>query len=232
MKALEVSKNHKRRVEEGFYTKFCRGIGLDIGFRGMGITEGVEPVLPTAIGIDLDYPAYDGKLLPFPSLSQNYVWAGHVLEHIEDYWTVLNEWMRVLKVGGHLVIILPHAFLYDKSLKQFDIWASCRDHKRLYTPASILSEIEHVLRPNSYRIVHMKDNDQGYDYGQKLYDVPDYNNDCFEIELVLQKIKGPVWNVSGWSTTKLIVYDVPNKITKQCRLLFCKLRRVKNKICK
>jgi len=230
LKALEVSKNNQRRVSEGFYSKYCRGVGLDIGYRGFTNAD-IEPVLPSAIGVDLDFAGYDGKNLPFRSLSKSYVWAGHVLEHIEDYRTALNEWMRVLHHGGHLIILVPHAFLYDKSLRQFDIWHTCPDHKRLYTPASLLSEIEHVLAPNSYRIVHMKDNDYGYDYGQKLYDIPDYNNDCFEIELVLQKIRRPDWQVKGWCLTEAKSIEAPPRFIALWRIFWARLRRLKNKIC-
>ncbi len=85
---------------------------LDIGYRGGD--PNAEPITEHAIGVELDYPGYDGVHLPFPDDSQDTVLAAHVLEPIVDYKPVLRDWLRVLKLGGHMVIMLPPRDLYER----------------------------------------------------------------------------------------------------------------------
>jgi Methyltransferase domain len=181
----EAARNWERRQREGFIAKYLSGNAvLDIGYRG-GVPDS-EPITETAIGIDLDYPGYDGKTLPFPALSQDAVFASHVLEHIEDWQGALADWYRVLKIGGHLVIAVPHRDLYERKSappSRFNL-----GHKRFYSPASLLAEIEEALPVAGYRIRSLRDIDDGFDYG-----VPPERHaaGCYEIELVIQKIAIP-----------------------------------------
>lgn len=181
----ETQKALKRRTESGFLAKYCSGSGLDIGFRG---SEKNASPLPGAIGIETDYPGYDGKTLPFADGQFDFVYSSHCLEHILDSRTAIAEWWRVIKVGGHLVIAVPHQFIYEKRRllpSKFN-----EDHKRFYTPANLLIEIEGTLSVNSYRIRHLQDCDEGYDYAirPEVHPVGEY-----EIECVIQKISSPTW---------------------------------------
>jgi SAM-dependent methyltransferase len=179
--------SHERREAEGFYSKYLSGDAvLDIGYRG-GDPNSV-PVTEKAIGIELDYPGYDGLHLPFDANSQDSVFASHCLEHIEDYKTVLADWYRTLKIGGYLVIAVPHRDLYERKASLPSRFNG--DHKRFYTPASLLNEIEESLPVGGYRIRSLKDVDVGFDYGT----LPDQHaRGSYEIELVIQKIKLPVY---------------------------------------
>ncbi len=188
MRGPETERSHKLRIENGFYDKYLTGMGLDIGYKGS--LADAEPVLPTAIGVDMDYPGYDGIHLPFDSNSLEFVFASHCLEHIKDYSAAIEEWFRVLRVGGHLIIMVPHQYLYEKKAKLPSRWNE--DHKRFYTPASLLKEVEDSLLINSYRVVHLVDNDKGFDYSVG----PErHSNGAYEIELVLKKIARPEWNL-------------------------------------
>src|SRR5713101_7279892 len=90
----EAAKNLDRRERERFFDKYLSGEAiLDIGYRGGDPHS--QPITDKAIGIDLDYPGYDGKTLPFPEASQDAVFASHVLEHIEDWGSALADWYRV-----------------------------------------------------------------------------------------------------------------------------------------
>jgi SAM-dependent methyltransferase len=195
-KAIEAGKMHQDRIDSGFYEKYMQGTGLDIGYKGLELHSDVEPILPNAKGIDLDTPGYDGIHLPFTDESIDFVFASHVLEHIEDYHAALKEWYRVLKIGGFLILMLPHCGLYERSYSVAGAWGSCNDHKRVYTPATLLEEIETaLLNINSYRLVHIRDNDKNYNYDRPTHVDPDFYRECFEIECVLQRIKTPKWNV-------------------------------------
>lgn len=90
---------------------YCQANGVDIG-------SGGDPVVPHAISVDLPDPYTrvgdapiqwrgDGTALPFMGGSLDFVYASHLLEDFADWMPALTEWTRVLKSGGHLVILLP-----------------------------------------------------------------------------------------------------------------------------
>lgn len=174
------------KLDSGFFNKYMSGIGLDIGYAGY--VEGTLPILETAIGIDLNYPGYDGVNLPFPSESQDYVYSSHCLEHILHYQNSLIEWFRVLKIGGHLIIAVPHQYLYEKKLILPSVWNE--GHLRFYTPSSLLKEIEESLQPNSYRVRFLEDGDLNFNYNVIP---PAHSEGQYEITVVIQRIKVPEW---------------------------------------
>lgn len=177
----ESRKTWNNKYLNKFWFKYCNGFGIDIG--GKGYIENVKPILPSAQIVDLDFPNYNGKILPFENNSQDYVYSSHFLEHVEDYKIALQEQFRVLKPGGHIVLVVPHRDLYEKKYELPSRFNG--DHKRFYTPASLLKEIEESLEINTYRIRHLQDNDKGHDYSQPL---EEHSKGCYEIELVLQKL--------------------------------------------
>jgi SAM-dependent methyltransferase len=181
----EAARNFDRRQREGFFENYLSGNAiLDIGYRGGDPKN--EPITETAIGIDLDYAGYDGRILPFPNASQDAVFASHVLEHIEDWAAALADWYRVLKIGGYMVIAVPHRDLYERKSAPPSRFNG--DHKRFYTPASLLNEIEEALPVGGYRIRSLRDIDDDFDYTIP----PDQHAaGCYEIELVVEKIPIP-----------------------------------------
>ncbi|MCK5624957.1 class I SAM-dependent methyltransferase [Candidatus Pacearchaeota archaeon] len=92
--------------------------GLDIGC-------GKRKSLPTAIGIDkgrgfaetklnlISFAkpdlVWDAKTLPFKDSTIDWITSSHVIEHFEEPVKVLNEWLRVLKIGGIISLIIPIA---------------------------------------------------------------------------------------------------------------------------
>jgi hypothetical protein len=106
---------------------------------------------------------------------------------------MIRDWHRVLRSGGFIVCLVPHQFLYEKKRSRPSLWNA--DHKRFYTPATLLGEFEASLQPNTYRVRHLRDNDENYTYhiGPEAHAEGGY-----EIELVVQKIDKPKWNLSGW----------------------------------
>lgn len=186
----ESRRTYLQKLDNGFFTKYMGGAcGLDIGFQGH--KGPVEPILPSATGVDLGYPGYDGLTLPFTDNSQDYIYSSHCLEHITQYIHVLRDWHRVIKVTGYIVIVVPHAHLYEKKASPPSDFN--RGHRRFYTPASLLSEVEEALPPNSYRVRFLEDGDDKFDYsrGPGLH-----SNGQYEITLVLQKIPLPTWSLA------------------------------------
>lgn len=177
----ESQKTLLTKSYNGFFTKYMSGIGLDVGFGGY--VDSVLPILPNAIGVGLDYPGYDGVCLPWADGSLDYVYSSHVLEHIADFVAVLQDWRRVLKVGGHLVIVVPSADLYEKKPVPPSIWNA--DHRRFYTPATLLQDLDRAFERQSFRVRHMRENDEGHDYGAPS---SVHGSWLYEVEVVLQKL--------------------------------------------
>lgn len=98
---------------------YCVGRGLDVGC-------GCAKTTPEAIGVDLvpkgelgrfgsqvlrpsaaDVCASGDEMPMFADSSMDYVVARHNLEHYVDVVKTLQEWSRVLKPGGALVVVMP-----------------------------------------------------------------------------------------------------------------------------
>ena len=109
-------------------TKYCVGNGCDIG-------SGGSPVVPTAIQVELPLDQYtkyrggdihrspiqwhgDGRQLPFKDKTLDYVFSSHLLEDFLHWKPILIEWTRVLKKGGHLVILIPDKERWQAALRK------------------------------------------------------------------------------------------------------------------
>ncbi len=133
----------------------------------------------------------DAAMAPIaPSASQAAVFAGYRLQEIADYRAALQGWFAAVREGGHLVVVVPHAFLHDRLDALPSRWNPAQ--RRLYTPASLLDEVEEALAPNSYRVRRLADDDAGYDYGLEPALPPTGHHD---ILLVLERIAPPAWNL-------------------------------------
>lgn len=187
----EASRTFKEKLSNGFFSNYMAGeVIIDVGYRGQ--YEDAVPIFPHAVGVDLDFPGYDGSRLPFTDASVDTVYSSHMLEHAVDYRTTICDWHRVVRPNGFIVCVVPHQFLYEKKRSPPSRWNA--DHKRFYTPASLLREFEESLEPNTYRIRHLRDNDENYSYGVG----PEaHAGGGYEIELVVQKIERPKWDLAG-----------------------------------
>jgi hypothetical protein len=119
------------------------------------------------------------------------VLAAYLLQDQADYRAVLQAWFAAVRTGGHLVIVVPHAFLYDRQLELPSQWEPLQ--KRLYTPASLMAEVEEALAPNSYRVRYLGDGDQHYDYAAPIDREPEGHSD---VMLAIEKIAQPAWSLS------------------------------------
>ena len=50
----------------------------------------------------------NGDNLPFKDNTLDFVFTSHVLEHFYDPIKALQEWYRVIKIGGYVFMIIPH----------------------------------------------------------------------------------------------------------------------------
>src|ERR1035437_5555824 len=177
----ESRKSWEDKWMHGFFRIYMYGIGLDIG--GTGYLENVHAILPDAQIVDLNYPGYDGKTLPFEDGSQDYVYSSHCLEHVSNRKDMIQNWYRVTKKGGYIIIVVPHMDLYERKDSLPSKWNE--DHKVFFRPSNLIKEIEDSLPINSYRIRHLLENDTDHIYGVP---VEIHASGNYEIEIVLEKL--------------------------------------------
>jgi SAM-dependent methyltransferase len=87
-----------------------------------------------------DMPGDVTKLDMFADGTVDTVFSSHTLEHVDDHVAVLREWWRLLKVGGYLVLYLPHADWYPN----IGMPGSNPDHKRDFRNADITDAMQQV----------------------------------------------------------------------------------------
>ena len=128
----ECSKSIARRMRDpNFINMYFSGYGLDIG----GLPD------PLSIYSELfcqmkDVRTWDWKdgdaqfLHTVDSEVYDFVHSSHCLEHLTDPFEGINNWFRVVKPGGYLIITLPDEDLYEQGE-----WPPTfnKDHKNTFT---------------------------------------------------------------------------------------------------
>lgn len=149
-----------------------RGRGLDLGC-------GQFKVLPHVIGIDDgDHAALFGhsflanlkmnaeKLDIFATQSMDFVFSSHLLEHIEDYREALKEWWRVVKIGGKLILYLPHKDFYPNIGKE----GANPTHKHDFLPADIIRamELNSTAKNGNFDLIECQERNEDQEYSMLL----------------------------------------------------------------
>ena len=70
----------------------------------------------------------------------DFVFSSHLLEHLQDTRAALTEWWSKLKVGGYLVLYLPHRDHYP----HMGTVGSNPDHKHDFCEADIVEHMKTV----------------------------------------------------------------------------------------
>jgi ADP-heptose:LPS heptosyltransferase len=142
--SLENSKNDEASKIRWELVPYFRGKCLDIGC-------GPYRVFPHFVGVDnghhwghFDNVRVDdaADLSQFGSAAWDMTFSSHLLEHFpyKDVPAVLREWMRVTKIGGHLVLYLPDEDQYPKVGKEF----ANADHKWDVSYDKLIAAMEKV----------------------------------------------------------------------------------------
>jgi len=135
-----------RRHEMNEVIDYTKGTGIEVGC-------GLNKIHTSAIGVnivlsdnDYGYPygaqiKSDGTSLPwFSNNSLDYVFSSHCLEHFHEPMKALLEWTRILKVGGYLVLILPHKKYYPNIGHP----KANKDHKHDFLPEDVKKMIDKI----------------------------------------------------------------------------------------
>jgi ubiquinone/menaquinone biosynthesis C-methylase UbiE len=130
----ETSKAVERRsVDKRFAEKYIVGEVIDIGAGADGIGAHKNQFPKITNVKDWDLP--DGDAMLMANASDNTydcVHSSHCLEHMVDPVLALENWIRIAKPGGYIVVLVPEEDLYEQGF-----WPSRYngDHKHTWTIA-------------------------------------------------------------------------------------------------
>ncbi|HWA39684.1 MAG TPA: class I SAM-dependent methyltransferase [Burkholderiales bacterium] len=112
----ECGKSMLRRVHDiRFATRYFVGDGIDVG-AGEDPLHFYAELFPAMRSCRAwEWNDGDGATLPgVADESFDFVHASHSLEHLDDPRVALRNWARVLRPGGHIVILVPDEDLYEQ----------------------------------------------------------------------------------------------------------------------
>lgn len=112
----EQSKAAKRRFDDGnFHNRYFMGRGIDIGCGADNLNNlrhvfrGIQEVRPW------DLPDGDAQYMAgVPDNEFDFVTSSHCLEHMHDPRIALENWIRICKPNGHLIITVPDREMYEQ----------------------------------------------------------------------------------------------------------------------
>ncbi len=153
-----MSETAKHRHIVGFYVG---GNGIDIGSAG-------DPVCDWAIQIELSQQSYrnynlsraQARLhfhaddavtnLPFKDGTLDFLHSSHLLEDFADWQPILDEWSRVLKPGGFMIVSVPdHVRFRAYVQRHLPIDVDNLSHKR----ESFVGDLSAWLKPMGYSML-------------------------------------------------------------------------------
>jgi SAM-dependent methyltransferase len=128
----ECQKSVQRRLyDPAFHQFYFVGDGIDIGGGYDGL-DNYAKLFPRIRSVrNWDVKDGDAQLMAgVPDALYDFVHSSHCLEHMRDPYEALKNWWRILKPGGHLVVMVPDEDLYEQG-----VWPSTfnGDHKRTFT---------------------------------------------------------------------------------------------------
>jgi hypothetical protein len=123
----------RRAASRLFTERVCVGHAIDIGSGPDPLHTNGFPLLRHVDEWDLDRG--DATFMrDVPKESYDLVYSSHCLEHIQHPLVAVDRWWELVKIGGHLVIVVPDEELYER----FE-WPPHRnsDHKHSYSTMTL-----------------------------------------------------------------------------------------------
>src|SRR3990167_2551183 len=125
----------------------------------------------TPMNPDMTVP--DGcNLTMFADGQCDFIFSSHLLEHVEDHKAALRDWWRLLKVGGHLCLYLPHKLFYPNIGQPF----ANKDHKHDFMPQDI---VDAMLEVGTWDLLRNEDRNANQEYSFfQVYKKQASNGEC------------------------------------------------------
>jgi SAM-dependent methyltransferase len=177
----ETLKAKPRRIREGFFDKYIKGIGIDIGASDDPITD------------DCDiWEKENGDAVFMAGVPDNrydFVYSSHCLEHLDDPWEAIRNWWRILKSDGYLIIAVPNRHTYEK--KKYLPSRFNEDHKWFFQlenhekPHTLgLKQLLRESLPGNIQVYYCKECSEGWTIRNPLK----HSNGEYQIEAVVKKL--------------------------------------------
>ena len=173
----EASKSIFFRLKDSRYaTRYLRGDGIDIGSGEDSLGQYYEffPLMTSLRSWDLE----DGDAQYMNSVLENtfdFVHSSHCLEHMMDPKIALNNWIRILKPGGHLICIIPDEDLYEQGIfpstyNNDHKWTFTINKKSSWSPNSInlLDLIKNLDHDVEVKKIELMDSTYRYNLGMRI----------------------------------------------------------------
>jgi SAM-dependent methyltransferase len=193
----EASKSMRRRnKDKNFWRSIFRGKGVDIGAGDDCIDSHLNlfPAMNSVRNWDLK----DGDAQYMASVEDetyDFVHSSHCLEHMVDPYIAIENWLRIIKTNGYVVVTIPDEIMYEKEVwpSQFneDHKWSWRIGKETNMPKSIyLPEfLDHFKKNKTARIERCVRLTAGWNPNSRADQTYPPNGPECAIEFVLQKRK-------------------------------------------
>ncbi len=134
----EMSKSIPRRLHSpGYLSRYFVGRGIDVGC-GDDCLAKYASLFPLIASVDpWDVAQGDAQTLPgVRDAHYDFLVSSHCLEHLPDPFEAMRNWIRVVRPGGYLVVVIPDEDLYEQgALHSFNV-----DHRKTFT----------ILKPRSW----------------------------------------------------------------------------------
>lgn len=173
----EASKALMRRLHDSrFATRYFVGDGIDIGAGpdALGRYTDLFPLMRNCRAWDVK----DGDAQCLETIedgSLDFAHSSHCLEHLHNPYEAMHHWLRTLKPGGHLVVLIPDEDLYEQGVFPSTFNS---DHKWTFTihkraswsgksinVMSLLGEFSAIAQPVKIELL-----DSTFRYGMQRFD--------------------------------------------------------------
>jgi ADP-heptose:LPS heptosyltransferase len=154
--------------------KICWEVAPYLRGRGVDLGAGTFKVLPHVISVDNgNHEQFGHTIQPdvrvetcekmdiFASQSMDFVYSSHLLEHITNWQAALHEWWRLVKVGGFMILYLPHKDFYPNVGQP----GANPDHKQDFLPKDI---IDVMSERKGWDLIECQERNEDMEYSMLL----------------------------------------------------------------
>lgn len=161
----ECSKAIPRRLAHpNFARRYFVGDGIDIGGASdpLALYAGLFPLIRSVRTWDLD----DGDAVHMAGVadcSYDFVHSSHCLEHLTDPAAALRQWLRILRPGGTMIVMVPDEDLYEQNVFPstfnaghqwtFSVWKARSWSARSLNVLDLLRELGPQARPERIELL-------------------------------------------------------------------------------
>jgi len=127
----EMTKATKRRVHVPAFQRYFNGDGIDVGCGNDSLSKWSHLFPAMRSVAPWDWPQGDAQTLAkVPNNTYDFLHSSHCLEHMREPFEAMHNWIRVVRSGGHLVVMVPDEDMYEQG-----VWPSRfnGDHKWTFT---------------------------------------------------------------------------------------------------